>query len=130
MPELKQDQLDHLRKLLDAREKELRDDVSREVEKKDAFLDVASEVGDPGDKSFADLTTDLSNAEIGRDVQEMHAINAARERMDDGSYGECTDCGKDIPYERLEVQPMAIRCMPCQEMHEKMHAGAGRGATL
>lgn len=91
---------------------------------------MASEVADPGDLSFADLTTDLGNAEIGRDVQELHAINAARERMEDGSYGECADCGTEIPYARLEVQPMAIRCINCQEVFEKTHMGAGRGATL
>ena len=44
----------------------------------------------------------------------MHAL----ERIDDGTYGNCEGCGKEIPQERLDVKPSVSLCVPCQEKHE------------
>jgi DnaK suppressor protein len=41
-------------------------------------------------------------------------IEAALARLDDGSYGECVDCGEQINSERLEALPAAARCVNCQ----------------
>jgi DnaK suppressor protein len=130
MPDFNEQQLDQLRDRLTERAMELRNDLRREADEREEHVDVATEAPDPGDSSFANLTVDLSNAAMSRDIFEMRAIEAALGRMDDGSYGECLDCGTDIPYQRLEVQPTAERCTPCQEMHERTHAEGGRGATL
>jgi RNA polymerase-binding transcription factor DksA len=42
-------------------------------------------------------------------------IRAALERIEEGSYGRCVDCGKPIAPARLRAVPGAIRCTPCQE---------------
>lgn len=123
-------QLVELKKMLDERDKVLRADLLREVNERDDFLDVATEAPDPGDSSFANLSVDLGNAAVTRDVTELRAIEAARARMENGTYGICVRCETDIPFERLNVQPTAERCAPCQEMHEKTHGDAIRGATL
>ncbi|MGN6704258.1 MAG: TraR/DksA family transcriptional regulator, partial [Burkholderiaceae bacterium] len=88
------------------------------------------EIADPGRASFADLWVDVGNAEVTRDLREMRAIAAAMTRIDDGTYGDCVDCGKDIPYARLEAQPTAERCVPCQERYEKTHADPLRGGSM
>jgi DnaK suppressor protein len=41
-------------------------------------------------------------------------IDAALDRIADGSYGRCTSCGIDIPDERLELRPFAAGCVACQ----------------
>jgi len=41
-------------------------------------------------------------------------IDAALDRIADGTYGRCTHCGVDIPVERLELRPSAAGCVPCQ----------------
>ena len=41
-------------------------------------------------------------------------IDAALQRLDDGSYGICEHCLKPIPLGRLEVVPMTRLCTPCQ----------------
>jgi DnaK suppressor protein len=41
-------------------------------------------------------------------------IDAAMRRLDEGSYGTCARCGKEIPAERLEARPYAIYCITCQ----------------
>ena len=41
-------------------------------------------------------------------------IDAATQRLDEGSYGICARCGKEISTERLEARPYAIYCITCQ----------------
>lgn len=130
MTSLSVEKIAHLKDLLGQREKALRDDIQREANLQDNFTDLASEVADPGDSSFAHLTIDLGNAAVQRDVIELRAVRAALARIDEGTYGICVDCGVDIPYERLQVQMTAERCAPCQDVHEKTHADAQKGATL
>lgn len=38
-------------------------------------------------------------------------VRRARERVAEGSYGECEVCGEPIPEERLEARPWAVRCV-------------------
>jgi DnaK suppressor protein len=127
---LSNNQLSHFSRLLGAREQALRADVAREVNLQDDYAQLASEAPDPGDASFANLAVDLGNAAVTRDITELRAIDAARARIESGSYGECRECGFEIPYERLEAQPTADRCAPCQDMYEKTHADASRGTTM
>jgi RNA polymerase-binding transcription factor DksA len=61
-----------------------------------------------------------------RDLDEFRAFEAARERIKHGGYGECIDCGNDIGYERLKAFPSALRCVQCQDRHEKTYGGNPR----
>lgn len=130
MEKLSPPQIERIRQMLDDRHKALEEEVRSEREQQDEFVDLASEVPDAGDASFASLSVDLGNASVVRDIKELNAIQKAYARMEDGSYGECAECGYAIPFDRLEAQPTAERCAPCQEMYEKTHADARRGATL
>jgi len=130
MSNLTEEKLAYLKHLLDDRERALRANLHREVSEKDEFSEVASEAPDPGDSSFANLAVDLGNAAVTRDITGLRAIEAARFRMENDTYGVCVNCETDIPYERLKVQPTAERCAPCQEMHEKTHVDLMRGTTL
>lgn len=53
------------------------------------------------------------------ETAELIAIDAALARVQAGSYGECTDCGKPIAPARLQATPEAPRCISCQENVEK-----------
>lgn len=130
MQNLNQKQIESLERLLDERAAALRADLQRETAGKENYIDIANEIAEPGMSSFASLAVDVGHAEITRDINELKAIDDARERIRNGSYGECIDCLTPIPYERLEVQPMAIRCAPCQDIYEKTHANAAQGPTL
>lgn len=130
MEKLTPQQIGEIVKQLDERQTALEEEVRAERAQQDGYLDLASEVADPGDASFASLSVDLGNAAVVRDVNELNAIQRVRARIEDGSYGECMDCGYSIPFERLKAQPTAERCAPCQEAYERTHADARRGATL
>jgi RNA polymerase-binding transcription factor DksA len=119
-----------MQELLTQRRAELQDEIRREMSARESYADLATEAPDPGDASFADLSVDLGNAAVTRDVIELRSIDAALARIDSGAYGECSGCGYAIPLARLEVQPAAERCAPCQEAYEKTHADAGRGASM
>jgi DnaK suppressor protein len=51
-----------------------------------------------------------------RDHNQLHlvAIDAALARLDAGTFGRCTSCGREIPTERLEARPWAALCIDCQ----------------
>ena len=92
----------------------------------DSMDELAGPSPDPGDESVARMIAELDQAEVSRDVGELRRLDEARRRFDEGSYGNCIDCGDDIDYRRLRVQPAAIRCVRCQERFEKTHASGER----
>jgi DnaK suppressor protein len=52
------------------------------------------------------------------ETAELGDIEAALERLDAGTYGQCTDCGVTIPPARLNAYPTAKRCIDCQSLVE------------
>lgn len=47
--------------------------------------------------------------------EELAMINAALQRIDNGSYFYCSDCGDTIPTARLELLPFSSLCVSCAE---------------
>ena len=45
-------------------------------------------------------------------------VESALERIDQGTYGKCTNCGQPIPEKRLEALPWASRDVKCEEQLE------------
>lgn len=99
---------------------ELRGDVARARE--ETFGALAGPVTDSADEASADLISDIDQAEVTRDLNELRALEAALGRLDEGSYGHCAACGTDIDPARLRINPAAERCTACQSVHEKTHA--------
>lgn len=60
--------------------------------------------------------------------RELMLIDAALRRMDMGVFGNCVDCGYEIPIERLEALPFAIRCEEDASRHE-LETRGGHGAA-
>jgi len=58
----------------------------------------------------------------GRDSSEVAAIDAALERLKDGTFGLCQRCGLAISAGRLQAQPSAATCLACQELQERQRA--------
>ena len=55
----------------------------------------------------------------GREQKYLTKINRALERMEDGTYGECVDCGDSIPEKRLQARPAAVLCITCKDKREE-----------
>ena len=50
--------------------------------------------------------------------RQLHQVNEALSRLDDGTYGTCANCGKTINPARLEVHPSSTLCMDCQKLSD------------
>ncbi len=55
----------------------------------------------------------LAKIEVAR--LRVQQIDAALQRMGDGSYGRCASCGDQIAPARLEVRPLSVTCVGCAE---------------
>lgn len=49
-----------------------------------------------------------------RAIQQLELVDAALARIEAGTFGTCTNCGKQIAPERLEALPWAALCIDCQ----------------
>ena len=62
---------------------------------------------------------EMDIARIEMVTQELAAVTAALRRLRGKDYGACADCGTDIPFARLKVEPWALRCVACEERRER-----------
>lgn len=77
------------------------------------------EVLDFKDVAAEDRQAIIDEATLGNATTELHQIVAALRRVDDGSYGECQDCGEPIDARRLFALPATPFCTACQAIHER-----------
>ena len=49
-----------------------------------------------------------------RAIQHLAQVDAALARLDDGTFGQCLRCGREIAPARLEALPWAAHCIDCQ----------------
>lgn len=73
--------------------------------------------GDDAPQRASDREIDLQRVE--EDVARLAEIDAALQRIAEGSYGVCRECGADIPAKRLEVAPQARYCVACEAQRER-----------
>lgn len=93
--------------------------------------EVLQQDGDDAPARAADREVDLAFTDQER--LELAAIGQALQRLEAGAagdYGLCDDCGAAIAFERLQVQPQALRCIGCEQARETRAGGAARHATL
>ena len=62
---------------------------------------------------------DLEFALDERESAELRLVEAALSRIEAGTYGQCIECGVEIPAARLHAAPDAPRCIACQEKIER-----------
>jgi RNA polymerase-binding protein DksA len=77
------------------------------------------------DNHLADLASATFDRELDLGLEEdaeeiLSAIDAALQRIDEGTYGICTSCGAPIGAERLRAMPYATLCIDCKRREERM----------
>ena len=78
----------------------------------EAKSDITDRASEEIDRSFELRTRD-------RERKLINKIDAALQRIEDGSYGYCDETGDPISIKRLEARPVATLSLEAQEMHEK-----------
>ena len=71
--------------------------------------------GAPGEESPTDVAADMLGRLEGRQRHQLDEIEAARRRLESGSFGVCERCGRAIGLARLRAMPTARQCLGCQE---------------
>jgi RNA polymerase-binding transcription factor DksA len=74
---------------------------------------------EPGDAGANLTEADRNAASVQAAMTHRSEVLAALARIDDGSYGRCTDCGAPVPEPRLEARPATSRCVPCQRKRDR-----------
>jgi len=115
-----QRQLKPLLQALERREQDLRSRIAEERRRTDVedYQQLEGIVGDEADRAFVETSVDIETGRVDRQIRELREIEAARERVAQGTFGACIDCGAPIEYERLRIYPPAVRCAECQTLFE------------
>jgi DnaK suppressor protein len=75
-------------------------------------------VADVGETSEADIQDDIEFALIQMKAETLTKIDEALARLEEGTYGNCFECGEEISQQRLRALPFAVRCRDCEEARE------------
>jgi RNA polymerase-binding transcription factor DksA len=72
----------------------------------------------PADQGTETFEQELDETTLMILEEEERRVNDARKALEEGRYGICVDCGKEIPAARLEAIPETIRCVEDQRIYE------------
>lgn len=120
-------QLAELRGLLDAKLAEIDENASSmAVESRELAEDQGDEAGFLSEDGSSLAEAERLDVFSGNLAQMRARIMNALERMEDGTYGKCMRCGKDIPIDRLRAIPYAEYDVACQEIIDREQAVRAR----
>jgi RNA polymerase-binding transcription factor len=74
---------------------------------------------DPADKASNSYTKELLFSQSTNERNTLKLIDESLERIADGNYGECINCGEEIAQKRLDAIPWTPHCIRCQELLEQ-----------
>ena len=107
-----------LKKMLEDRRRELMNEVQGRIRDVRSDSNKEREVLDQGESSEVDIQEDIEFALIQMKSETLNKIDAALRRLEDGTYGDCFECGDEISQARLRALPFAVRCKDCEEARE------------
>lgn len=109
--------LETFKKRLEERQMALRRAVSRtEEDGRIADQDTAQDIADRAASSY---TKEFLFSQSNNDRQLLQMVETALQRIREGEFGECVNCGNEINAKRLEAVPWTRYCIDCQEKLEK-----------
>jgi DnaK suppressor protein len=110
-----------LKRMLEDRRRELQAEVQgkmRGVREEGTWGGKLNEVLDAVESAEADIQEDLEFALVQMKSETLNKVNDALVRLEQGTYGNCFECGEEIAEKRLRALPFAVRCKDCEEARE------------
>jgi len=107
-----------LKKMLEERRRELLNAVQGKIRDVRAEGSKDRDVLDQGESSEVDIQEDIEFALIQMKSETLTKVDAALRRLEEGTYGDCFECGDEIAEARLRALPFAVRCKDCEEARE------------
>ena len=102
---------------LRTKQRELLDSYERDKAAGNALPDDG--IQDLADKAASAYSKELNFSLSDGERNLLMAIDEAFNRMKEGTYGTCTNCGATIGEKRLQAVPWTSFCIDCQELQEK-----------
>lgn len=116
--------LDTWRNLLRAEARRLQTDIALDRQQLDGRADSLPPAFDDGrDEPANDALRDVDVAEVARRSTALAEVEAALQRVADGTFGVCLRCGEAIDSMRLQAAPHSSSCLQCQAAAERGQAG-------
>ncbi len=109
-------QLEHFRTILENWKKELMEEVDRTIHH---LRDEAGNLPDSNDRASLETEFGLELKTRDRERKLIRKIDAALERINQGTYGYCEKTGEEIGLGRLEARPIATMSVEAQERYEQ-----------
>jgi len=101
------------KKALEARHRQLRIGLAQTRQQMAAQHDFGK---DEGDRANTSLAREIDLGQKSRDRALLTAVDGALKRINQGTFGECLNCGQEINAKRLEALPWVRYCITCQEL--------------
>lgn len=111
----KNDNLERVKQELIARKNALEEQLKKLAQEKVGD----TQTQDPGDQASTSTMETLNSSLQDTERTEYEGILQALNKIDDGTYGICSDCNQPISERRLKLNPNASRCLACQEIYEE-----------
>jgi len=108
--------LEHFHKLLTSMLEEAQQKGDSTIEE---LTDSNEVFADPADRATAESDRSFTLRIRDRERRLIRKIQAALQRIDDGSYGICDDCGEEIGVPRLKARPVTKLCINCKSKQEE-----------
>jgi DnaK suppressor protein len=109
-----------LKQILEDRRREILSEVQSRIKdvRAEGASGISTGVVDAVETSEADIQEDIEFALIQMKAETLQRINEALDRLHEGHYGRCFECGDEISEARLRALPFAVRCKDCEEARE------------
>jgi len=109
-----------LKVMLEDRRREILNEVQGKIrdQRDEQTWGKVNEVLDAGESSEVDIQEDIEFALIQMKAETLTKINEALGRLEEGTYGYCSECGGEVSEQRLRALPFAVRCKECEETRE------------
>jgi DnaK suppressor protein len=99
-------------------ERMLQDILKKGEETIEDMTDTVEVYADPADRATVESDRSFTLRLRDRERRLIKKIQEAIERIDDGSYGACEECGEDIGVPRLKARPVTTLCIKCKSKEE------------
>ena len=106
--------LDRFQKILSDKREELQSRLNAARQQKSGAG--LSEAKDEADRATASTSAEISLVQQAQTEALLRMISAAMQRIEDGTFGDCLNCGQEIGSKRLEAIPWTWYCITCQEL--------------
>lgn len=115
--------LEKFKKHLSEKKEEILNEAGKTLSE---MTDQNANIPDPNDRATVESGRSFELRIRDRERKLLSKIEEALQRIDDGEYGMCEDCGEPIGEKRLEARPVTTLCIDCKTIQENEEKSQGK----